>query len=263
MFLEFCNDLKRDKRRAAVKVFVVVWAVAILLSLLSLAGVRPAERVGAALSSLRANSDSSATLDAESVADAISEGPEEEEEDLAQKLPKAKTTKVDRKFEESFGCEEAKCTVSCIDKAKDKCKKSRSCSAEREKICKRRCRKTRCEERCKDEPKLGYVEREQGMEKCKSSCTGSTAQHNRCIKKCHQQFKACKVRCYEVANKYACPEDRLPKSMRSSVMGTESLEMDSKGKKGKKGNAAAVAETEESAPSETREIPDLGDDDVL
>lgn len=118
--------------------------------------------------------------------------------------------KLNKKFEKELACEEEICIEACNKKMKPKCAKSVSCRKERERVCKRRCRKQRCEDRCKDEPKFGYVEREQRMEKCKDDCSGPTAVHNKCIKKCHSQFKPCKSRCHEIANKYICDKPTEP-----------------------------------------------------
>ena len=133
----------------------------------------------------------------------------EPEEVIVQKLPGKKSQKVNLAMEKDFACRELQCVAQCNGKAKPKCLKSRSCVAERDKICQKRCRKTRCEDRCKDEPHLGYVEREQGLEKCKDACTGPTAVHNKCVVKCHIKYKPCKSRCYETATKFKCDNPKI------------------------------------------------------
>ena len=103
------------------------------------------------------------------------DGDGEMEEDLKQVLPSKNKKRFDKRTERSLGCQELECIAACNAKGKPKCLKSKSCRETRDKICHKRCRKARCEERCKDEPKLGYVEREQKMEGCKEKCTGNTA----------------------------------------------------------------------------------------
>eukprot|EP00924_Labyrinthula_sp_SR-Ha-C_P010671 snap_masked-scaffold_49-processed-gene-0.33-mRNA-1 protein AED:1.00 eAED:1.00 QI:0/-1/0/0/-1/1/1/0/328 len=157
---------------------------------------------------------------------------EDEEDDIPEQVlpmtPKL-GNKLNKKFEHQLGCEEEDCNASCNAKIKPKCARSASCRKEREKLCRRRCRKTRCENRCKDEPKFGYVEREQRMEKCKEECSGPTAVHNKCIKKCHSQFKPCKSRCHEIAGKYGCDrvkEVSLQKTIEDSFETSLSMDMD-------------------------------------
>ena len=135
------------------------------------------------------------------------ENKESEEEAIPQQViasPVKEGNKVNKKLERKLACEEVTCIDACNKKIKPKCAKSRNCRNDRDKICHRRCRKARCEDRCKDEPKFGYVEREQRMDKCKEDCSGPTAVHNKCIKRCHSQFKPCKSRCHEIAHKFQC-----------------------------------------------------------
>ena len=158
------------------------------------------------------------------------EDAEEEEEEaevlVQQHIPATKEgNKLNKRLERKLACEELKCIDACNQKIKPKCAKSRSCRNDRDKICKRRCRKARCEDRCKDEPSFGYVEREQRMDKCKEECNGPTAVHNKCIKKCHSKFKPCKARCYEISSKFQCdePPTRPPPLISSTASRSTSL----------------------------------------
>lgn len=148
--------------------------------------------------------------------------------------------KLDRAYEKKLACEQIDCEIDCNKKIKPQCSAKKSCQSDRHKLCKRRCFKTRCETRCKDEPHYGYVEREQKMEKCKEGCTGTnTATHNKCIKKCHSEFKPCKSRCHEAAARFVCD------SAKSSKLAFE----------------APVAEPEISTESEEKE--DFEDDEAI
>lgn len=139
----------------------------------------------------------------------IDDGFTASEEVIVQKLPVRKAITFDEAMERDLGCRELMCVSKCNAVALPKCLKSESCALERDKICQKRCRKTRCDDRCEDEPQLGYVEREQGLEKCKDACAGPTASHNECIVKCHVKFKPCKSRCYETASKYKCVNPKI------------------------------------------------------
>lgn len=173
------------------------------------------------------------------------ENKEAEDEPIPEQViatPVKEGNKLNKKLERKLACEEVACIDACNKKIKPKCAKSRNCRNERDKICHRRCRKARCEERCKDEPKFGYVEREQRMDKCKEDCSGPTAVHNKCIKRCHSQFKPCKSRCHEIAHKFQCdsaqpmrpgapvapepePKTRAPKKNSKNVALLEDPEM--------------------------------------
>lgn len=131
-----------------------------------------------------------------------------DDEVIVQKVAK-EIPKMSIADERRFGCKEVSCIAECNGKAKPKCLKSKSCVAERYHICHKRCRRTRCEERCKNEPKMGYVEKEQGLENCKEACTGPVATHNKCIVKCHIKFKPCKTKCHESASKFKCDNPKI------------------------------------------------------
>lgn len=232
---------KKTIKRLLIKVGLYVWSAAVLLSILSLLGfpvtswfhfhssptdefvdttsqsrVLRASDVGKEedksdfWSSLSNNllilTDLTSDEDNEAQIEETDELDEEIIDIPAQILPETpkQGNQLNKKLERELACEEEDCSTACKEKIKPKCARSASCKRDRERICKRRCRKRRCEDRCKDEPKFGYVEREQRMEKCKDDCSGTTAVHNKCIKKCHSQFKPCKSRCHEVAGKYAC-----------------------------------------------------------
>lgn len=126
-----------------------------------------------------------------------------------------KASRLSKKDEVALACVEMDCQTACQKKINPKCAAKKSCHTDRGKICKRRCAKARCEERCKDEPHYGYVEREQKMDKCKESCQGNTAQHNKCIKKCHADYKPCKSNCHAVFLKFRC--DKAPKLVPASL----------------------------------------------
>lgn len=121
-----------------------------------------------------------------------------------------KPVKLNKAKEKELACKMEDCITSCNKKITSKCAARKTCKTDREKVCRKRCMKARCEERCKDEPHYGYVEREQKMDKCKEGCQGSTAQHNKCIKACHAAFQPCKSRCHTVSNRYKC--DRIDDS---------------------------------------------------
>jgi hypothetical protein len=202
----------------------------------------------------------------------------EPEEIIIQK-PGKKIPKVNLSMEKDFGCREIMCVAQCNGKAKPKCLKSRSCVSERDKICLKRCRKSRCEERCKDEPHLGYVEREQGLEKCKDACTGPTASHNKCVVKCHVKFKPCKSRCFDTASKYKCDNPKTlamvsqqaPGSGGSSSSSSSGGGDDEEEEEGNESRGSDDAEDDEDGgaapppPSKKKSssIPGLDDDDLL
>jgi hypothetical protein len=199
----------------------------------------------------------------------------EPEEVIVQKLPGKANKKITTAMEKDFGCRELQCVAQCNGKAKPKCLKSRSCVSERDKICQKRCRKTRCEDRCKDEPHLGYVEREQGLEKCKDACTGPTASHNKCVVKCHVKYKPCKSRCFETANKFKCDNPKIlamaqAQSPGSSSSSSSSSSKDDEDDEGDGGGGSGDAEDDEGggdAPPPPKKkspsIPGLDDDDLL
>ncbi|KAH9255205.1 hypothetical protein BASA81_006645 [Batrachochytrium salamandrivorans] len=177
--------------------------------------------------------------------------------------------------EREFGCKEVSCIAECNGKAKPKCLKSKSCVAERYHICHKRCRKTRCEERCKNEPKMGYVEKEQGLDNCKEACTGPTATHNKCIVKCHVKFKPCKTKCYETATKFKCDNPKIlalleakpPEDKGAKAGGGGEEENEEEGD----GGGGEEEEEEEDAPKPPAKtmakskpaLAGLGDDDLL
>lgn len=198
-----------------------VWCIVVFMSLLSLLGFRvnPTKYIqDGPLSSARASlgnivhipfsgqgTDSNIALgDESSAGDGEGSAAEDDDDVPQQQISAVKVFKFTRQMERDAACVELDCQAKCKNKRISKCGKSKSCITEREKICRKRCRKARCEDRCKDEPKLGYVEREQKMDKCKESCGGSTVVHNKCIKKCHSEFKPCKQRCHDTAGKFQC-----------------------------------------------------------
>jgi hypothetical protein len=203
----------------------------------------------------------------------------EPEEVIVQKLPGKRNNKFTTALEKDFGCRELQCVAQCNGKAKPKCLKSKSCVAERDKICLKRCRKTRCEERCKDEPHLGYVEREQGLEKCKDACTGPTATHNKCVVKCHVKYKPCKSRCYETASKFKCDNPKIlamvnqipgaSSSSSSSSSGGGDGEDDDEGESSHGSGDAEDDEGGDAPPPPPKKkssgsaVPGLDDDDLL
>jgi hypothetical protein len=187
-----------------------------------------------------------------------------------QKLPGKKSAKLSLAMEKDFGCRELQCVAQCNGKAKPKCLKSKSCVSERDKICQKRCRKTRCEERCKDEPHLGYVEREQGLEKCKDSCTGPTASHNKCVVKCHVKYKPCKSRCYETSSKYKCDNPKILAMVAQQTPGGSSSSLstssgDDEGESHGSGDADDEEEGEAPPPKKKSRssVPGLDDEDLL
>lgn len=220
--LTLASDCKQNPaqatKRVVFKLFLYAWVVIVLVSVLSLLGfpLNPFPADSGVVSDT--NADNQGTIQGmmnmfsfaseESADKDEDDKKKEEEEDIIpqQILPDAPKmgNKVNKKLERELACVEVTCQNDCNKKIKPKCAKSASCRKEREKLCRRRCRKARCEERCKDEPKFGYVEREQRMEKCKDECDGPTPVHNKCIKKCHSQFKPCKSRCHEIAGKFQC-----------------------------------------------------------
>lgn len=130
--------------------------------------------------------------------------------------------KVTKKDEIVYACEEVNCNSKCLKKASPKCSKSEGCMKERAKICKKRCRRARCEARCKDEPQLGYVEREMKIEKCKEAC-----QTPKCKTKCDEEFQSCKSKCFSKAHKFICPDLPPPEPIVGGKGGSSSGESDS------------------------------------
>lgn len=230
---------QKTVKKLLIKIGLYTWSIAVFLSILSLIGFPITSLFDSSEESLTENSHSRVlrSSDVDNTKDfwgsisnnlfVLSELTSEQEEsstdvqtidepsdpddEEAIEIPKQilpstpkQGNKLNRKLEKELACQEEDCNTACNKKIKAKCSRSASCRRDREKLCKRRCRKQRCEDRCKDEPKFGYVEREQRMEKCKDECSGPTAVHNKCIKKCHSQFKPCKSRCHEIAGKYSC-----------------------------------------------------------
>lgn len=179
----------------------------------------------------------------------LKEGPSTTEEEIPemQNFQEKKGNKIDKKKERVLACAEVDCNISCNKKINPKCALKKACRADREKICKRRCLKARCEDRCKDEPKFGYVEREQKLDKCKEGCLGSTAQHNKCIKKCHSEFKPCKSRCHEISMKFTCPDKKTENPLFAS-------DDEDSHKHDKKGKANVKAKVVSSGPSDDDEV---------
>lgn len=174
------------------KALIGLWCLAVVLAVLSLLGFHPTRIF------------SSSGLSNENPMDNPPDIPEipNEDEDESLSMVAASTTgrkKFTKKQEIQFACDEVDCQEKCHKKASPKCSKSAGCMRERAKICQKRCRKARCEARCKDEPQLGYVEREMKLEKCKEEC-----QSARCKARCEEDFKSCKLKCREKANKYVC-----------------------------------------------------------
>jgi len=217
----------------------MLWMLVIFFSLLNLLGVAPA------LPSFSAEA-------AEPMESVTSEEPVAEEI-IVQKLP-GPQKKINLAMERDFGCRELECIAACNGKAKPKCLKSRSCVIERDKICQKRCRKARCEDRCKDEPHLGYVEREQGLEKCKDGCTGPTATHNKCVVKCHVKYKPCKTKCFEMASKYKCDNPKV-------LAATSKLIDPGHQSKSSSSSSAASAASDESSSADDDDAAAAEDDD--
>eukprot|EP00516_Mucochytrium_quahogii_P005218 CAMPEP_0203763032 /NCGR_PEP_ID=MMETSP0098-20131031/15755_1 /ASSEMBLY_ACC=CAM_ASM_000208 /TAXON_ID=96639 /ORGANISM=" , Strain NY0313808BC1" /LENGTH=287 /DNA_ID=CAMNT_0050657635 /DNA_START=38 /DNA_END=898 /DNA_ORIENTATION=- len=207
------NDCKSDRTRSVkLKACLYIWLVALGLSILSLMGVFGNNTSGS--EGLMGRVRSNFAVD-EAAIEKVSDVKSKAETDAPEGVPEMqgyevkKSNKLNRAFEKELACKEVECQESCNKKVKANCAAKKACMSDRQKICKRRCLKARCEERCKDEPKYGYVEREQKMDKCKEGCQGSTAQHNKCIKKCHSEFKPCKSRCHEISVKFTCENKKL------------------------------------------------------
>lgn len=134
-------------------------------------------------------------------------GDVDSEEADAEEVPDQGSTekkKISRKEELAFACKEVDCVEKCVTKSTKKCLQSESCIKTRVSSCKKKCRKARCENRCKIEPGMGYVEREMKTDKCKEDCQ----MNNKCIEKCDREGKTCKSRCAERKKKFVC--DRQP-----------------------------------------------------
>ncbi|GBG26056.1 Hypothetical Protein FCC1311_022762 [Hondaea fermentalgiana] len=108
--------------------------------------------------------------------------------------------KLSKKEEVAFACKEVECVERCVRKSTKKCLQSEGCIKQRVYACKKKCRKSRCESRCKVEPATGYVEREMKTDKCKEDCS----MNNKCIEKCEREGKPCKARCGERRKKFTC-----------------------------------------------------------
>jgi len=123
-----CTECRTNVRGSLKRAALIVWILIILLSLLNLLGLAP--------------SMPSFQTEAVEPTELASEEPVAEEI-IVQKLPAAKSQKVNLAMERDFGCRELECIAQCNGKAKPKCLKSRSCVIERDKICQKRCRKAR------------------------------------------------------------------------------------------------------------------------
>lgn len=144
--------------------------------------------------------------------------------------------KVTRTMEVDFACNEVDCIEKCTGKkVTKKCLTSEGCLRAREQSCKKRCRKSRCDNRCKLEPAIGYVEREMKLDKCKEEC----ASDHKCADRCDKDFQTCKSRCAERKKKFVCgrePVIRFP-------------------------SPAAIAATAVAAAEEAASADEPGDDD--
>ncbi|GBG33831.1 Hypothetical Protein FCC1311_100542 [Hondaea fermentalgiana] len=235
---DFRVDPAGTSKRVCKKVAFYVWLVAVLLAILSILGFEVNPFAGASSAADRSDggimdavvpgflrgqqadvasnhaaggggggADDDEDGGAEGGANAAAEDPEAIPEQV---FDSKKPIKLNKQKEKELACKMEDCITSCNKKITAKCAAKKSCKTDREKICRKRCMKARCEERCKDEPHYGYVEREQKMDKCKEGCQGNTAQHNKCIKACHASFQPCKSRCHQVSNRYKC--DRVDDS---------------------------------------------------
>jgi hypothetical protein len=123
----------------------------------------------------------------------------------------------DKKFsltqESDFGCKELQCIANCQGEGSRDCLQSPSCISGHRKICLKRCRKTRCEERCKNEPSLSDIERDQRLEQCKNGCDRSSPTASKCMVICYIQSKPCKSRCYETAARFQCNNSTILKAL--------------------------------------------------
>ena len=198
----------KDAKTAAYRIFIAIWCTCVLVAALNLLGfrVRPVESFKSGINSIVELTKGKPPETPAPTAGLL----KLEQLHLKDGAPKKRDRKAEKALEIRFACGEVDCIDKCNRKIKPKCAKSKSCRNERNKICHKRCRRARCEDRCKDAPKLGYVEREQGMEKCKANCKGSTAVHNKCVKKCHSEWKPCKARCFDVAHRYSCDRPVAP-----------------------------------------------------
>jgi hypothetical protein len=105
-----------------------------------------------------------------------------------------------KKDELKLACTELDCNDTCIGKTSKRCSKSDGCVKRRTIDCRKKCRKQRCDTRCKSEPNLGYVEKEQKMDACKDECHGN----ERCMNKCEKLMESCKVKCRDNLKRYTC-----------------------------------------------------------
>jgi hypothetical protein len=153
---------------------------------------------------------------------------------------------ITKKQEIQFACDEVDCVEKCVRKVTKKCSASEGCMRQRAVYCKKKCRKTRCESRCKFEPQIGYVEREMKLDKCKEDCGNNGAGSAKCLDKCEKEFQTCKSRCVERRKKFVC--DREPDIPLPSIVGK-----------------AAKAETEVDSFEESsgEASADMGDDDEI
>jgi hypothetical protein len=115
--------------------------------------------------------------------------------------------KITRADEIAFACEEVSCIEKCARKVTTKCSASESCMKTRVAACKKKCRRTRCLARCKVEPKLGYVERDEKLTRCKDDCANDSV----CQGKCDVTFQGCKVKCGDRRRQFKC--DREPEML--------------------------------------------------
>uniref|UniRef100_A0A7S2WDI0 Uncharacterized protein n=1 Tax=Mucochytrium quahogii TaxID=96639 RepID=A0A7S2WDI0_9STRA len=135
---------------------------------------------------------------------------EENDEEIIGSPEPAEKKKITKKLEIKFACDEVECIEKCASKTTKKCKQSESCMKDRVRACKKKCRKARCEHRCKIDPQIGYVEREMKLDKCKDECGLG---NGKCIEKCEKEFQTCKSRCAERRKKFVCdkqPEIQFP-----------------------------------------------------
>merc|ERR1712107_58058 len=112
-----------------------------------------------------------------------------------------------KKLEIQFACDEVTCIEKCVRKVTKKCTQSEGCMKQRTTYCKKKCRKARCESRCKFEPQIGYVEREMKLDKCKEDCGNNGAGSSKCLDKCEKGFQTCKSRCGERRKKFVCDKE--------------------------------------------------------
>jgi hypothetical protein len=132
------------------------------------------------------------------------------EEEIPAMMPGTRK-KITRADEIVFACEEVSCIEKCARKVTTKCSVSESCMKTRVAACKKKCRRTRCLARCKVEPKLGYVERDEKLTRCKDDCANDSA----CQDKCDVAFQGCKTKCGDRRRQFKC--DREPEISFSSA----------------------------------------------